>query len=186
MLTLDDTIAAVATAPGGAARGIVRLSGPQAVEIISRCCQALDSAMDWKRLTQPTAVAGSFMCTSSSDLPSDARLLQLPANIFLWPTARSYTRQPLAEIHTLGSPPLLQLVLQTVCAAGARLAQPGEFTLRAFLAGRIDLVQAEAVLGVVEAADRRQLQTALAQLAGGLSQPLQQLRDELLDLLADL
>ena len=69
---------------------------------------------------------------------------------------------------------------------GRRLAQPGEFTLRAFLAGRIDLMQAEAVLGVIDAADRRQLETALDQLAGGLSQPLRNLRNDLIDLLADL
>jgi tRNA modification GTPase len=92
----------------------------------------------------------------------------------------------MAELHTVGSPPLVDWLLQTVCSSGARLAQPGEFTLRAFLAGRIDLTQAEAVLGVVEAADRRQLDTALTQLAGGLSRPLQKLRDDLLNLLADL
>ncbi len=66
------------------------------------------------------------------------------------------------------------------------MAEPGEFTLRAFLAGRLDLVQAEAVLGVIDAADRRELDVALSQLAGGLSGPLASLRDELLDLLADL
>jgi tRNA modification GTPase len=73
-----------------------------------------------------------------------------------------------------------------LCDAGARLARPGEFTLRAFLAGRIDLIQAEAVLGVIDAHDRRQLDAALNQLAGGLSKPLNQLRNDLLDLLADL
>jgi tRNA modification GTPase len=99
---------------------------------------------------------------------------------------RSYTGQPVAEIHTLGSPPLLEALLRAVCAAGARPAEPGEFTLRAFLAGRIDLTQAEAVLGVIDAADARQLHVALTQLAGGLAQPLHRLRDGLLDLLADL
>jgi tRNA modification GTPase len=89
-------------------------------------------------------------------------------------------------LHTIGSPPLLAALLRGVCGAGARLAEPGEFTLRAFLAGRLDLTQAEAVLGVIDAADRRQLDVALAQLAGGLSGPLSSLRDELLNLLADL
>jgi tRNA modification GTPase len=89
-------------------------------------------------------------------------------------------------LHTLGSPPILQALLRIACAAGARLAEPGEFTLRAFLAGRVDLVQAEAVLGVIDADDRRQLDVALAQLAGGLTRPLKLLRDQLLDLLADL
>jgi tRNA modification GTPase len=185
MLTLDDTIAAVASAPGGAARGIVRLSGPDIRQIISRCFQASDAALDWKNLAEPTVISGRFKIERSSSAERSSNF-ELPADIFLWPTARSYTRQPLAEIHTLGSPPLLQAVLQAVCTVGARLANPGEFTLRAFLAGRIDLTQAEAVLGVIDAADRRQLRAALDQLAGGLSRPLHQLRSELLNLLADL
>jgi len=77
-------------------------------------------------------------------------------------------------------------VLRAVCAAGARLAAPGEFTLRAFLAGRIDLTQAEAVLGVIDADSPTALDAALGQLAGGLARPLHRLRDDLLDLLADL
>ncbi len=109
----------------------------------------------------------------------------LPCQVYLWPGTRSYTRQPTAEIHTLGSPPLLDAALQTLCQAGARSAQPGEFTLRAFLAGRIDLPQAEAVLGVIDASSQRQLQVALTQLAGGLSVRFHQARDQLLDLCAD-
>ena len=107
-----------------------------------------------------------------------------PAPQSLVPHVPSYTGQPVAEIHTVGSPPLLQLLLRSLCAAGTRLAGPGEFTLRAFLAGRIDLTQAEAVLGVIEAADRPTLNVALGQLAGGLARPLHGLRDRLLDLLA--
>jgi tRNA modification GTPase len=84
----------------------------------------------------------------------------------------------------MGSPPVLHAALRTVCAAGARLAGPGEFTLRAFLAGRLDLTQAEAVLAVIDAGSRTELDVALRQLAGGLAGPLQQLRDRLLDLLA--
>ena len=69
-----------------------------------------------------------------------------------------------------------EAALRAVCQAGARLAEPGEFTLRAFLAGRLDLTQAEAVLGVIEAHDRQELNVALAQLAGGLTQPLADLQ----------
>ena len=85
----------------------------------------------------------------------------LPASLYVWPTPQSYTRQPTAEIHTLGCPPLLNAMLDQLCQSGARLAQPGEFTLRAFLAGRLDLPQAEAVLGVIDASDQRQLNIAL-------------------------
>ena len=185
MLSLDDTIAAVASAPGGAARGIVRLSGPNAIGVVKRCFQAGDPSIDLLNLRGATTVVGHIDRYQAIHGPMWDQF-KLPADLFVWPTHRSYTRQPMAEIHTVGSPPLLEAVLQSLCNAGARLAQPGEFTLRAFLAGRIDLIEAEAVLGVIDAADRRQLEAALDQLAGGLSRPLQNLRNALLDLLADL
>jgi len=174
MLSLDDTIAAIASAPGGAARGIVRLSGPKSVEVAEHCFRATDPAINLASIRCCTAIVGEI------------RGVNLRCDLFLWPTRQSYTRQPLVEIHTVGSPRLLDTVLRAVCDAGTRLARPGEFTLRAFLAGRIDLTQAEAVLGVIDARDRHQLETALAQLAGGISEPLKQLRNDLLDLLADL
>ncbi len=171
-MSFDDTIAAIASAPGGAARGIVRLSGGCVVEVVGRVFAAA-LGDGWTQGRQACVIPGVV-------------LGRIPCDLFLWPTEHSYTRQPTAELHTLGSPPLLEMLLGEVCAAGARLAQPGEFTLRAFLAGRIDLTQAEAVLGVIDANDQRQLDVALAQLAGGLSRPLATLRDSLLDLLADL
>ena len=100
---------------------------------------------------------------------------------------RAATRgQPAAEIHTLGSPPLLAAVLSASVRHGARPAAPGEFTLRAFLAGRIDLTQAEAVLGVIDAHGKQQFRRGAEQLAGGLAAPLGRLRVGLLDLLAQL
>lgn len=173
----DDTIAAIA-ATQGAARGIVRLSGPDVLAILERTFEPC-SAAPLAECREPTVISGYMRCGA-------ARELKLPTDVYYWPDARSYTREPLAEIHMLGSPPLVASILARFSSAGARQAQPGEFTLRAFLAGRIDLTQAEAVLGVVDARDRRQFQHALAQLAGGLSQPLEVLRDKLLDLLADL
>jgi tRNA modification GTPase len=113
-------------------------------------------------------------------------LSDVPCDLYLWPNARSYTQQPSAELHLPGSPPILQAALATVCRHGARVAAPGEFTLRAFLAGRLDLTQAEAVLGVIDASSQRELDVALTQLAGGLAGPLNSLRNQLLDLLAHL
>ena len=174
---LDDTICAIASASGGAARGIVRISGPQTKNVLSSVFrpadgQSLDSV------------------ESPSCIPGDVRLLRdlgnLPVTLLLWPSSRSYTRQPTGELHTLGSPPLLEAVVESLCTAGARLGRPGEFTLRAFLAGRIDLTQAEAVLGVIDAANDSQLRVALSQLAGGLADPLHALREDLLGLLAHL
>lgn len=178
MYHTEDTIAAIASAPGGAARGIVRTSGPDAIAVLSHCFRPRDP-IRW-------AAAGTASVHGGTVALPDSPVAELPVDLYCWPTARSYTRQPAAEIHTIGSPPLVSAVLRAVCAAGARLAQPGEFTLRAFLAGRIDLTQAEAVLGIIDARGERQLRAALARLAGGLAHPLQQLREHLLTLLADL
>lgn len=174
---VDDTIAAIASAPGGAARGILRLSGPDTIACL-RDVFAPDNPVELGRINKATVVTGSL------NLEELAR--PLPCDLYLWPTSRSYTQQVSAELHTIGSPPLLDVALNVLCRAGARLAEPGEFTMRAFLAGRLDLTQAEAVLGVVDAEDMQSLNGALAQLAGGLADPLQKLRSDLLDLLADL
>ncbi len=189
MHSIDDTIAAVASAAGGAARGIVRISGPETVPIVAKLFTPAESNAEKPSssaaladVRMPTRIRGSIGL-SLADRGDEQRL---PCDLYLWPTTRSYTRQPVAELHTFGSPPLLEALLRRICLAGARLAEPGEFTLRAFLSGRIDLVQAEAVLGVIDAADRRQLDASLVQLAGGMSRPLSLVRNQLLDLLADL
>jgi tRNA modification GTPase len=173
---LDDTIAAISTAAGGAARGMIRLSGPSVVECLAKDFRPA-APVALAEVRAPRVIEGAFRLLDGRELPCE---------FYLWPGARSYTRQPVAELHTLGSPPLLDALLRAVCRAGARLAEPGEFTLRAFLAGQLDLTQAEAVLGVIDAQGEGQLQTALAQLAGGVSTPMTRLRERLLDLLAHL
>ncbi len=174
---LDDTIAAIASPPGGAARGIVRISGPQTAAILDRFFSPFDRAA-WTAADRPRVFCGQLhLCELGSPLP---------CSVYLWPTARSYTGGPSAEIHTFGSQPLLEMVLDALCRAGCRLAEPGEFTLRAFLSGRIDLTQAEAVLAAVDAQDDDSLDVALRQLAGSVALPLQQLRNRLLDVLAHL
>lgn len=174
---IDDTITAISSAPGGAARGIVRVSGPSAAVVVGELFTPHGDAR-LKEIRLPTALPGVIRLPGLES--------PLPADLFLWPTNRSYTRQPLAEFHVLGSPPLLEWLLETLCQHGARLAEPGEFTLRAFLAGRMDLTQAEAVLGVIDADDSRRLEAALRQLAGGLSGPLAAIREALLNVLAHL
>jgi len=173
---LDDTIAAIAAASGGAARGILRVSGPQALDIVSRI---------WLGDPLP-ADAGATVVTGEVQFDLDGHQRPISATAFVWPNSRSYTRQPTIELHTLGSPPVLDAILNSLCQQGARVAQPGEFTLRAFLAGRLDLTQAEAVLGVIDARGEQEFRSALAQLAGGLAKPLHALRTDLLDVLADL
>lgn len=176
--SLDDTIAAIATAPGGAGRSMVRVSGPAVPEVIARCFVA-NATEAGDNSSAARAVDGEGL------IQLQGQTRRLPCTLFHWPNRHSYTREPVAEFHTLGSPPLAQAALAAVCDAGARLAEPGEFTLRAFLAGRIDLTQAEAVLGVIDAHDAGDLRSAIEQLAGNLAQPLHQMREELLMLLAE-
>ena len=176
MLDPADTIVAVSSPPGPGQRGLVRLTGARAWAL------ALDGFATDESEARPVARAEVRM----GRLTVDGLRPTLPAMIALWPGPRTYTGQPLAEIHTVGAPPLVQLVLAQRLAGGARLAEPGEFTLRAFLAGRIDLTRAEAVLGVIDARDPAQLEAALKQLAGGLAGPIARLRDRLLDVLAHL
>lgn len=173
---LDQTIAAVASAPGGAGRGIIRVSGEDSVTCVGRL---FDPAEPRDQAPSRTAYR-------------DCGIIRLPdfppvqADAWVWPTARSYTGEPMMELHLPGSPPLLECVLESLFENGVRPARAGEFTLRAFLAGRMDLAQAEAVLGVIDADDHEELTAALNQLAGGLSGRLLQLRSDLLELLADL
>jgi tRNA modification GTPase len=175
-IDVDDTIAAIATAPGPAARGIVRLSGP-------RMMACLEACLDWIG-DPPQSAAGASCCEVS--VACQDPVGNVPADVYLWPSARSYTRQPSAELHLPGSRVVLEAVLATLCESGARLATAGEFTLRAFLAGRLNLTQAEAVLGVIEAVTPDQLACSLDQLAGGLAAPLSALREQLLELLTEL
>lgn len=172
---VEDTIVAVATPRGPAPRGVVRIAGPRAVAVAEGLAARPLRCADARRF-------GGVMLR----FEVDGAPRGLPADVFVWPDARSYTRQPAVEVHTVGSPPVLDALTRACVAHGARPAEPGEFTLRALLAGRIDLPQAEAVLAVVDAPDERALERALRQLAGGLSSPLHRLRADLLGLLADL
>jgi tRNA modification GTPase len=201
-LDLDDTIVAIASAPGGGLRGIVRLSGPGSAACVARVFSPAESALGsgsgvfgakgppiLKRQTPPKTpdpLSVQHPCVLGGELMLLRGLGVIPARLYLWPDRRSYTRQPSAELHTVCSPPILEAIVESLCQAGARMARPGEFTLRAFLAGRLDLTQAEAVLGVIDARGQAQLHAALAQLAGGLAGPLAALRARLLDLLAHL
>jgi tRNA modification GTPase len=169
----QDTIAALATAPGPGGRAVVRVSG-------SGCLAAVRTVFEPAEQIVP-GVRG--LIEGAVRLPGGRAAL--PADVYLWPAPRSYTGQDMAEFHTLSCPPLVELLVAELLRGGARAAQPGEFTLRAFLAGKLDLTRAEAVQAVVEAGTRAELTQALAQLAGGMARPLQELRDDLLNLLAD-
>lgn len=177
---MNETIAAIASPPGPGLRGIIRISGSEVSNVLSRLLRQTDWKADdpQRRSTVPRRLP--------VQIPIGQDDLKLSAHVCFWPTHRSFTGESLAELHLIGAPPLLNEVLSRILTSGARPAERGEFTLRAFLAGRIDLVQAEAVLGVIDAGNSQELQTALAQLAGGISGRLADLREELLLHLADL
>ena len=161
-------------------RAIVRLSGPEAHRIARAVFRPMDddSGNDPAQIYRRRVIPGCVYLRGVSTA--------VPAWFYRFTVPRSYTGQDMAEIHTMGSPPLVEQLIADLLLAGARAARPGEFTMRAFLAGKKDLAQAEAIRAVIEADDQSTLQRALQQLAGGLSGPLQTLRDDLLNLLADL
>ncbi|HEY0982357.1 GTPase, partial [Schlesneria sp.] len=177
--SVDTPIAAIASPPGGAARGIIRISGREVASFVVGLFEPV-AADVWN--VARTAV----MHPGTIRFRGDTREVAVPVQALYWPNRQSYTGQPLIELHLPGSPCLIEAVLSEIYRRGVRPARPGEFTLRAFLAGKLDLIQAEAVLGVIDAQDQVELQTALSQLAGGVSGQLAELRGQLLELLADL
>jgi tRNA modification GTPase len=174
---LDDTIAALGSAPGPALRAVVRVTGPTVREVLAGQF-VTDDPKGWDACLSPRRFVGQLRFAGGT--------IVCDAAAYLWPGNRSYTGAPLAEVHLIGSPPLVDALLQDLYARGARPAREGEFTLRAFLAGRIDLLQAEAVLGVIDAPDQEGLRAALAQLAGGISGRIAAAHEQLLLDLADL
>ena len=174
-LSHDDTIVAIASPHGPGIRGIVRLSGVDTVECVAKIFKA-DCGDDLCDLVAADVVPGSTLCDG----------LEIPGNLLIWPTEKSFTKQPSAEFHTFGSTSVLELIVNELCQHGARSAEPGEFTMRAFLSGRLDLTQAEAVLAVIDAKNRKQLDVAIDQLAGGVGIRLNETRNELVAALAEL
>ncbi|MBI2425497.1 MAG: tRNA uridine-5-carboxymethylaminomethyl(34) synthesis GTPase MnmE [Candidatus Hydrogenedentes bacterium] len=165
----DDTIVAISTPPGEGGVGIVRLSGPDALRIAG----VLFRSSRGKSIEdRHQAVFHGHLCAPSGEV-IDEVLLHLMRG------PRSYTCEDVAEINGHGGAGPLNAILELVLEQGARLANPGEFTLRAFLNGRIDLVQAEAVIDQIQARTRASLQAANAAASGALSQRLHGLKDEL-------
>ncbi|HEU5200382.1 MAG TPA: tRNA uridine-5-carboxymethylaminomethyl(34) synthesis GTPase MnmE [Ktedonobacterales bacterium] len=175
----NDTIAAIATPPGIGGVGIVRLSGPEALEI------ALKLFKRPTRRTQPASwqpeshrlYYGHIIQPGTGQILDEVLLAYMHE-------PRSYTAEEVVEIQTHGGPLLLRRILDAALSEGARLANPGEMTLRAFLNGRIDLAQAEAVMDMIGARTDEGLKLAVDQLQGRLSAEVQAARQETLGALA--
>ena len=170
MFSTDDTIVAIATPLGRAGLGIVRLSGPRSAQIAAALVGRA------KSFAPRHATLASLTSPSATD--------QVVVTVF--PAPHSYTGEDVAEISAHGSPVVLQGILRAAIAAGARLAEPGEFTLRAFLNGKLDLIQAEAVADLIDAVTPLQARVAFDQLEGTLTSAIAAIEADLFDLMARL
>ncbi|WP_118952848.1 tRNA uridine-5-carboxymethylaminomethyl(34) synthesis GTPase MnmE [Taibaiella helva] len=169
MIANEQTIAAIATAPGIGAIGVIRLSGSEAITIA-------DLIFKGKKLAAQQSHTLHFGRIVS---PADgAEIDEVVVSLYHGP--RSYTGENVVEISGHGAPYILQRILEACIQAGARLAHPGEYTQRAFLNGKLDLAQAEAVADLIAADSFAAQQTALKQLKGGFSSDLKQLREQLI------
>ena len=166
---LEDTIVALATPPGIGAIGVVRLSGPEAISLVA----SVFKGKDLMKAPSHTVHFGRI------HLPNGQLLDEVLATLFIAP--RSYTGEHVVEISCHGSNFIIQQLIQLFVDQGARLAQPGEFTMRAFLRGKLDLSQAEAVADLIAAGSEAAHSVAMRQMRGGFSQDLQQLRQQLID-----
>ena len=173
---LTDTIAAISTAPGEGAIGIVRLSGKAALRIAGKIFVGQDKIMP--------AEFKSYTVHYGKIVDQQAVIDEVILTVMRAP--KSYTRQDVVEINCHGGMLSLVKILDLVLKHGCRLAKPGEFTLRAFLNGRIDLAQAEAVIDIIRAKTAAALKVSVGQLAGGLSARVNAIRRQLLDLLVNL
>lgn len=171
---LGDTIAAISTPPGRGGIGVVRLSGLKAVEIADKIFRGNQSLF-----TVPTHSIHHGYIYDDGKLIDEAMVSVMRA-------PHSYTKQDIVEISGHGGPLVVNHILKTVLNSGARLAYPGEFTERAFLSGRLDLTQAEAIREIIEARTGTGLAQALNQLGGNLSQTISQIRSDLFSLLTHL
>jgi len=170
-MNLDDTIVAIATPPGRGGIGVVRLAGPEARTI---ACSML-------RLKHELAAGRAVFCEVIEPATGD-RIDEAVVTFFAKP--HSYTADDIIEISAHGAPVVLRHIVELATTRGARLAEPGEFTMRAFLNGRIDLTQAEAVRDLIESQTLYQAKVAAQQLEGSLSRRLQPIKRKLVELVA--
>jgi len=196
-VNLDDTIVAIATPAGRGGIGVVRLAGPEAREIalpMLRLRHPLEAGRAvFGELVEPEVILGSGnasgkeprtgVCAPHPELPSE-RIDEVVVTFFAKP--HSYTTDEIVEISAHGSPVVLRHIVELALARGARLAEPGEFTMRAFLNGRIDLTQAEAVRDLIDSQTLFQAKVAAQQLEGALSKRLKPIKAELVHLIAQL
>jgi len=167
MYTINDTIVALATAPGEGAIGVIRLSGSEAIAIAEK----IFKGKKLSKLPSHTLHLGKIVA-------GETTIDEVVVSLFKGP--KSYTGENVVEISCHGSPYILQQIIDLCLKQGARMAKPGEFTLRAFLKGKMDLTQAEAVADLIASQSGASHQAAMHNLRGGFSQELRSMREELI------
>lgn len=175
---LDDTIAAIATAPGIGGIGIIRVSGPEACDVVNRIFHSKQSVPLGERQTR-TIHYGHIVH------PKTGKTLD-EVIVVLMKGPHSYTAEDVVEIQCHGGFVSVREILKVLLSEGVRQAEEGEFTKRAFLNGRIDLTQAEAIIDIIDAKTEQSLEVAVNQLDGTLSKYIRALRDELIAMIAHL
>jgi len=194
MFSTSDTIVAIATAHGRGGIGVVRISGPDA-DRIAREMIARDEPFEPRRATFSKLARGTGRSGRPgrsgrrTDIADQTHQTHQPCDqvlITLFPHPHSYTGEDVIEISAHGSPVVLDAILRRAIAAGARLAEPGEFTLRAFLNGKLDLIQAEAVADLIDAVTPLQARAAFDQLEGTLTTTIAAIESGLFELVAKL
>jgi tRNA modification GTPase len=176
-ILMQDTIAAVSTPPGEGGVGIVRISGDKALKIASEIIRTKNNKTI--RFQSRKAHFGLVMDPETSQVIDEVLVIYMPA-------PNSYTTQDVVEVNCHGGPVVLKRVLNLVISCGARPAEPGEFTKRAFLGGRLDLTQAEAVMDLIKARTDQAGMVAMSQLKGVLSERINHLREDLINFMLDL
>jgi tRNA modification GTPase len=173
---LDDTICAMSSAPGRAGIAVVRMSGPDSFRILGRIFAPARPSVEMPRRR---AMLGRVLNPSTGETLDEAL-------VTTFRSPHSYTGEDVAELSLHGSPVIVRAVLAGLCDEGARLAEPGEFTMRAFLRGKMDLVEAEAIRDIIEASTLFQAQVAVRQRSGQLSGELGKAREQLIEVIVEL
>jgi tRNA modification GTPase len=173
---MEDTIAAIATAPGEAGIGIVRMSGKDSVYIVGKIFKSKKSR-DLREIRWGQLIYGHIVNPENQQKIDEVL-------ISIMKSPNSYTQEDVVEINCHGGVVAVRNILELVLSQGARMAQPGEFTKRAFLNGRIDLSQAEAVMDIISAKTDKGFDVALEQLEGSLSSKINTIRHRLLEMIA--
>lgn len=173
----EDTIAAIATGSGEAGIGIVRISGPEAITVAERVFRPKRGQALGRRRSH--SVVYGWVVDNAGQLVDEALAILMKG-------PRSFTGEDVVELHSHGGQVAVRRVLEVTLLAGAHLAEPGEFSRRAFLNGRMDLAQAEAVIDVIRAKTDRAMSAAVSHLRGELGEAVRALRDRLLEMIAHL